>query len=266
MKNFYKQNEISEFLDTQQFYIPEKIKQIKIDVGLAGEAPNSAIWLSENDDRYVFGIEPLEHHWNMLTNFDTSNTTRPYPDNFKILQLFDETIKFKRETICSIKNRFTGIQCVIDNVPAVTTSLFYEMDRDLGKSGASSLLKPSVHHPSQLNDVLSIKTISLEMLLHKIPWHRFPFIEHLKTDCEGKDFDVVKSCGKYLQNIVFITSEMTDNTHHVIGACNPQEFIKFMNDNNFSVINHINGNINFINNRFIDTIKLYQLSNNTLGF
>ena len=41
--------------------IPENIKQIKIDVGLAGEAPNSALWLSETEDRFVIGVRNIKH-------------------------------------------------------------------------------------------------------------------------------------------------------------------------------------------------------------
>jgi hypothetical protein len=266
MKIFYDNSSIEELLNGGVYNIPDNIKHIKIDVGLAGEAPNSAIWLSETNDRYVFGMEPLQHHWSMLTNFDESNTTRPYPDNFKILQLNDKTIKLNREVICDITNRFTGIRCAIDNVNDITEMDFYEMDRHLGASGSSSLLPPSNQHPWRLNDVIKIKTFSLQMFLKNIPWERFEFIEHIKTDCEGKDFDVVKSIGKYLDKVVYITSEMTDNCHHVIGACNPNEFIFFMEQNNFSIINRSGGNIDFINNKFINTDIIKTLNNNTLGY
>ena len=49
-----------------KFIIPDNINSIKIDVGLAGEAPNSAIWLDETTDRFVIGIEPLSYHWGMI--------------------------------------------------------------------------------------------------------------------------------------------------------------------------------------------------------
>jgi len=266
MKNFYDNNDLEDLLNGGKYEIPKNIKQIKIDVGLAGEAPNSSIWLSETDDRYVFGFEPLTHHWSMLSNFDAAETTRPYPYDFKILQLHDNSIKLNRKTVCSITNRFTGIRCAINNVDQITEMDFYEMDRHLGASGSSSLLPPSDQHPWKLNDVIKIKTISLEMFLNNIPWERFEFIEHIKTDCEGKDFDVVKSIGKYLDRVVYITSEMTNNRHHVVGSCNPDEFINFMLQNNFKVIDQIGGNINFVNNKFLNTDIIKTLNNNTLGY
>jgi hypothetical protein len=266
MKTFYDNDDVEDLLHGDVYEIPENIKNIKIDVGLAGEAPNSAIWLSETNDRYVFGFEPLVHHWSMLTNFDLAETTRVYPDDFKILQLHDKTIKLNRNIVCDITNRFTGIRCAIDNVNKITEMDFYEMDRHLGASGSSSLLPPSNQHPWRLNDVIKIKTFSLEMFLKNIPWDRFEFIEHIKTDCEGKDFDVVKSIGKYLHKVVFITSEMTNNRHHVIGSCDPNEFINFMIQNDFTVSKNYGGNIDFVNNRFINTDIIKTLNNNTLGF
>ena len=276
MKEFYRKEEIEELLGVEEYDIPAHIEQIKIDVGLAGEAPNSAMWISHTDNRYVFGIEPLKHHWNMLTNFDESGTTREHPRSFPILQLHDKTIKLRRNTWCSIEGRFTGLECAIDNVDSITEQVFYEMDRHLGGSGSSSLLAPSDEHPLKLNDTVKVKTISLEMLLNKIPWSRFPYIEHIKTDCEGKDFDVVKSIGKYLQKVVYITSEMTNNTHHVIGSNNQLDFINFMADNGFKAINlsepdadgmvsFIAGDIQFVNLRFLDIISKHNLNNDTLG-
>ncbi len=46
--------------------IPSQLKQIRIDVGLAGEAPNAALWLTKTTDRFVIGIEPLPYHWKMI--------------------------------------------------------------------------------------------------------------------------------------------------------------------------------------------------------
>jgi hypothetical protein len=266
MKIFYKQDELNEIINNTHYDIPENIKQIKLDVGLAGEAPNSAIWISETPDRYVFGFEPLTHHWSMLTDFDSAQTTREYPYNFKIIQLGDKTVKFKREVVASLENKFTGIQCVIDDVNEITDVDFYEMDRHLGGSGSSSLLAPSKFHVRGVNDVVKSKAISLEMFLNGIPWDRFEYIEHIKTDCEGKDFDVVRSIGKYLDKVVFISSEMSAmQRKHVINPCDPNKFIAFMKDNDFSILNQTSGDIHFVNNKFKDIIGRDGLNNKILG-
>ena len=86
--------------------IPEELKQIRIDVGLAGEAPNSALWLSQTTDRFVIGIEPLPYHWKMIKNFETSNSKRPYPKYIPLLQLEENVVKLAKKmqisNICSL--------------------------------------------------------------------------------------------------------------------------------------------------------------------
>ena len=79
-----------------------------------------------------------------------------------------------------------------------------------GASGASSLLKHNSSHPqgNDIEAVFEVNTISLKSILDYIPWDRFKYIEHIKTDCEGYDYTVVKSIGEYLDRIVYISSEM----------------------------------------------------------
>ena len=199
--------------------IDKDLKSIKIDVGLAGEAPNSAIWLSETPDRFVLGIEPLPYHWKMIENLETSQSLRPYPEDFKIVQREEGVVKLNRKVVCSIGNRFAKLECAIDDVKEEKYKDFHMMDRRGGASGSSSLLRPSKHHPHSTEEIIKVKTISLEKILDHVDWDRFPFIEQIKTDCEGKDFDVVRSIGKYLDRVLFITSEMTNNTHHWHDSC-----------------------------------------------
>jgi len=245
--------------------IPEELKQIRIDVGLAGEAPNSALWLSQTTDRFVIGIEPLPYHWKMIRNFETSNSKRPYPKYIPLLQLEENVVKLNKKVICDVGNRFLPIEGAIDNVKEESTQKFYMMDRTDGASGSSSLLEPSKDHPHFIEEEVEVKTYSLESILDKIDWDRFEYIEHIKTDCEGKDFDVVKSIGKYLKKIVFITSEMSNNLHHWHGSSNPQEFVQFMQNLGFVVIFQGNGEIVFFNKAFEEQAHRDQLDYITLG-
>lgn len=46
MESLYKETGLSDLLDdNQKLIIPERINHIRIDVGLAGDAPNTAMWL-----------------------------------------------------------------------------------------------------------------------------------------------------------------------------------------------------------------------------
>lgn len=245
--------------------IPEELKQIRLDVGLAGEAPNAALWLSETTDRFVIGIEPLAYHWKMINNFETSNSKRPYPYDFKILQLEENVVKLNKEVICDVGNRFFAIEAAIDNVSEAQKKKFYMMDRTDGASGSSSLLKPSSHHPHFIEDEVEVTVHSLEHVLDSIDWDRFEYIEHIKTDCEGKDWDVVKSIGKYLDKVVFISSEMTNNLHHWHGSGDPRQFIEFMQNSGFGVISLGNGQIVFLNKSLEHKVKQDNLDFHTLG-
>jgi len=267
---------IKKLLDTKldnnsKFIIPDNINSIKIDVGLAGEAPNSAIWLDETIDRFVIGIEPLSYHWGMIKDLKTSNSKREYPKDFKFLQLNKGVIELNGQEISKIGDRFCGIECAIDDVGNnIEFAEFYEMDRTDGASGSSSLLKPSPHHPHFIQNIVKTPVVSLQSILDCIDWERFPYIEHIKTDCEGKDFDVVKSIGKYLSNILYITSEMTSNIHHWENSCNPQEFINFMIDSGFSCY-HTGADLICINDKLeakhhFDITQGLLLNYKTLGY
>ena len=261
--------------------IPPELKQIRIDVGLAGEAPNSALWLSQTTDRFVIGIEPLPYHWGMIRNFETSNTKRPYPSYIPLLQLEENVVKLNKQVICDVGNRFLGIEAAIDNIKGVQKKKFYMMDRTDGASGSSSLLRPSDKHPHFIEQEVEVTTHSLEHVLDSVDWDRFPYIEHIKTDCEGKDFDVVKSIGKYLDKVAFISPELGSvgrnpsngeilfcphqNLSHWHGTHNPTEFIKFMSDAGFSITANASGELVFYNLSLKAQMKNKNLDFATLG-
>ena len=254
-------------LDKNSHYvISDEQKYIKIDVGLAGEAPNSAIWLSETTDRFVIGIEPLAYHWKMINNFESSNSKRPYPYEFRILQLEEGTVKLNKQNICKINDRFFGIECAIDRVAEPTTKTFYQMDRTDGASGSSSLLKPTKHHPHFIEEEIEVPVVSLEKILGHIDWNRFPFIEQIKIDCEGHDLEVIKSIGKYLNKIVFITAEMSPaNSNHWEGATHHEDLLHFMSDNNFVAKERNGGDVSFVNKELEPVSVIHNLGCKVLG-
>ena len=254
-------------LDENSHYeIPDNYKHIKIDVGLAGEAPNSAIWLIETTDRFVIGIEPLPYHWEMINNFESSNSKRPYPYDFPIVQMEEGVVKLNEQNICEINDRFLGIECAIDNVPEPTTRTFYQMDRTGGASGSSSLLKPTKHHPHFIEEEIMVQALSLEKILDHVDWNRFPFIEQIKIDCEGHDLEVIKSIGKYLNRVVFITAEVSStNANHWEGSTNHQDLYSFMNDNNFAQTQIKGADVTFVNKELEPLSVSHNLGCTVLG-
>jgi hypothetical protein len=266
---FVKKNEIEDFLSGGKIQLPKNCDSVRIDVGLAGEAPNAAKWLLETQNRFVIGIEPIDHHWDMLCEFETADTDRPYPD-FPFIQLSTDSIVHNRNTIGRIENRFFGIQCAISDVDSLCYSKFFQMDRTGGASGSSSLLEPTDKHPHTIEKVLEVPTIPLSAVLGKLEY-KDP-IEHIKTDCEAHDFSVVKSLGDHIENVCFITSEMTENYSHHKGSYNREEFFDYMSDKGFSIIRRrwgilaINsGEVHFVNKRLKGLIKSRGYESTTFG-
>lgn len=248
---------INELEDVQ---VSRSLKHLRIDVGLAGDAPNSALWLKETTDRLVIGVEPLDYHWRHLYKLgspDGESKTNPW----YILELETDSVVINGTKVCDINNRFIGIRGAIDNTNQPKEQSFYK--NKTGYTGSSSLLKQNI--TDRFEQEIKINTFSLEYLIDNLP-KKFDYIEHIKTDCEGKDFDVVKSIGKYLSNIVFISSEVRNNNpNEWIGTQNPNEFITYMRDNNFEILTDHNNNIDFVNKLYKEEIKINNLTNHIVG-
>lgn len=266
---YIKKNEFANFLSGPSIQLPSNCDSVRIDIGLAGEAPNSAKWLLETKNRFVIGIEPIDHHWDMLCEFETADTDRPYP-NFPLLQLSKNSIEHNKKNICSINSRFFGIQCAISDVDSLVYSKFYQMDRSGGASGSSSLLEPTEFHPHTLESITTVPTVPLSTILNKLDFSE-P-IEHIKTDCEAHDFNVVKSLDHHIENVCFVTSEMTVNNMHHKGAYDHEEFLDFMSDKGFCIIRKrwgvfaVNmGEVHFMNKRLKNTIKSKNYKSTTFG-
>jgi hypothetical protein len=244
--------------------LPQHIKQIKIDVGLCAEAINSALWLSQSDDRFVIGIEPLSYHWTVLQNFDTAYTPREYPD-VKFLQLEKNSVELNHECHVPINNRFLGIRAAIDDIKGIGTQDFYELRYEDTISGASSLLRPSPRHPrsEDVKDVVKVKTISLESILDLVDWDRFPYIEHVKTDCEGYDPIVVQSLGRHLHKVVFISCETLNNLWEK--EPDRTSLKRLMNQNHFIEFAKKHGESKFVNSKLHPAVLKNNLSCDTMG-
>lgn len=236
--------------------IPSYINQIRIDVGL-NVGINAAKWLADRPDRFVIGIEPLQYHWDLVQEFksEEENGGFPYSDKF-FLQLKKNKVEYLHQDICDIKDRFCGIFAAIDDVKTITTKDFYVFSPLGARSGGSSLLTPTRQHPNDgfLDDVEKVYACSLEQVLDLIPWDRFPYIEHIKTDCEGHDPIVTRSIGKYLNRIVYITSENHCDKNHFFSKHMQEHWFGDMRSYGFEVIYNRFSEVKFVNSSLRQSI------------
>lgn len=180
-------------LDNNLFNIPDNITRIRFDIGLSYCGPNSAIWLTENtsNDLFVFGVEPNTDCLNQLKANGLHHNSH--------------------HRIMLPHKNYMLIETAIDNVNEIVEQQFYQMN---GDPGTSSLLEPTSLLPYSVKDIVNVKTLPFSMLLDLIPWDRFSVIELVKIDTQGKDLDILKSIGKYINKIAYLNVEINTFKHY----------------------------------------------------
>jgi len=201
--------------------VPKYAKNIKIDVGLSHTAVNSILWINnpELEDRHIFGFEP-QPHLNPYAGVD--------------------------------KSRYTLVKCGLDNIERGIQSSMYICGEDPGRS---SLYVPNTFKPIYEQIVF---LLPFDMFLSKIDWHRFQYIEHLKTDTQGNDLRILMSAKEYLQKIVFLEVESTcyeNEYEYYPKKKETQEYLEFMG---FELLEETNSiDQSYINKRYLrESLKL----------
>jgi FkbM family methyltransferase len=174
----------------QQKQIPEHIKRIKLDVGLSYGAPFSNMWLDKEKDLFVFGFEPNPDCLEILNAGNIVNQQPFHPESIKNEYL---------EKYINI------IPVALSNVETPTTMNFYSMLNDCGTSSLHQPIDPFIGPPKKM---VQVPVYSLKHFFDVFPWDRFEYIEYIKIDAQGSDFDIIKSAGDYLKDrVVYITAE-----------------------------------------------------------
>jgi len=253
-KQILKKIGLDKHLDKERGHIIQTLrtsKKICIDIGLSEVAPNSAIWLLNDPDRCVIGIEPLEYNWERLEGKHDYNKKDP-STGWPGIRINTNTVIINGEKYCDISNRFFDIRCAIDNVVSPQQKEFYHMMEE----GSSSLLKPSSTHGSNIKKIETVQCVNLKSILELIDWEKFKVVEHLKVDCEGHDLEVIKSAQDYIEKIIFVTFEMSQhNQGHWKNHYNYEDAMHYMINRGFQQIRYDGGNINFFNTRFDPYIR-----------
>jgi len=226
--------------------IPDGIKNIKIDIGLSYNAPQSNDWLSNEPNLFVFGFEP-----------NTESVKTILQKNIvKRSECHGEPLKNE-----FIETRFRLIPFALSNVTEPTKLNFYSMSNDVG---TSSLYEPTDKNLGPVKYETVVDVYSLKHFFDLFPWDRFEYIDYIKIDAQGADFDIIKSAGDYLKDrVVFITAEPESSQYNGCQHNTTENMIEYLKSQNFEKINHPNTvDPTFLNNKFkhlYDKIYIRQL-------
>jgi FkbM family methyltransferase len=203
--------------------IPVNTKNIKLDIGLSYNAPQSNKWLSNEANLFVFGFEPNPECVNTILQ---KNIVKRHPNHGEPL---------KNEFI---ESRFRLIPFALSNVTEPTRTNFYAMTNDVG---TSSLYRPNDQQLGPVKFETSVDVYSLKHFFDLFSWDRFDYIDYIKIDAQGADFDIIKSAGDYLkERIVFITAEPESIQYSGCHHNTAENMTEYLKTQGFERINHPN--------------------------
>lgn len=207
-------------------HIPDKCTRLSIDVGTAIDAPNAAQWLLNDDDVFVIGIEPNPECVKVLEKGRNPDFHLHY------LNLKEDCIMYKGKKVKDIKGRFQLLHCAIDNVEGIQRKTFFQTDsRNIG---CSSLCKPTDKLGLDYKETYVSLVCSLETIIDNLDLERFKFISFLKTDAQGKDYDIVISLGDYIEKTALIQSEVYTYGQYE-NEVNQEDFVHYLSHHNFQI-------------------------------
>jgi len=193
-----------------ELVLPDWVKRVKVDVGLSYSAPNSIQWIREDSNLLVFGFEPIPQSCERLRNFISQQ---------------EDAAKLSEQLI---------ILPVALSEKSGTAKLFIT----LGDTASSSLLTPK---SLDYQDPITVAVFPLADLLQALPWKKIPRVDYLKLDCQGLDFEILKSTGRWIQKIAVVTAEAEDDQY--LGSLNGlRDLAGHMTANGFI---HLNPRSNF---------------------
>ena len=219
--------------------INSNINHVKIDIGLGMNNIHSKDWLKYEKNLHVFMFEP----------------------NMKNINSCLKNMTIINNIIDSNENSFSIMPVALSNVLQESQLEFYTM---LNDGGTSSLYKPTnINRLGPIENKTVVSVFALKHFFDLFPWDRFEYIDYIKIDAQGADFDIIQSAGNYLsERVVFITAEPESNDYANCNHNTSENMEKYLLTQNFIKINHPNTeDPTFINKKFMhlsDKIYIYQ--------
>ena len=173
--------------------IPNHCNRAAIDVGLGNGANQSQRWLIEDENLFVIGFEPVSENIESIVSgqFLNSKTQTALDPKY-------------------INDRFILIKCALSSkINAKGQEIYVTRWPTFGNS---SLLFPK-HFSVEHIEVVPVWTLEY-FLENYFPFEKISMIEHLKSDTQGSDFEVIKGAGTYISKIAAITVELDNYAYH----------------------------------------------------
>jgi FkbM family methyltransferase len=217
-------------LKKKKIILPPMIKRVRLDVGLSDNAPMSKQWIAEDAEREL-----------MVIGFE------PHPGSRKTLQAGAS----RWPIVISpqeIGKRLIILPFALQSKKEYGEAKFYLTKND---SGCSSLFRPKT---IPIDGETVVETCSLAQFFDLFPFESIPFIEYLKIDAQGADFEIIQGAGGYLQNIAVVTLEAEENEYPE--AANQLTVTKeFMTQNNFLFVENLDcTDPTFVNRLYYDMV------------
>jgi|GEM_PF-4634335 len=183
--------------------------------------------------------------------------------------MFNHTGNFRMMPILKeckdIRGSYILLKGAIDNVTNSNDIVYQKFYSTHGtvNIGASSLREDVIEDcpKKELTEIFTVPCFSLDKVFGYVDWDKYPFIECIKIDIEGKELDALRSCKKYINKIVFFRVE-TFKKDDLLNTtkCDDREIIQFMNDNNFELFDATPGDYKFVNRALKEMAEENNLS------
>ena len=197
---------------------------------------------------------------------DSGTTFRIIPIQIKAGHAF--RVQPVVQELRDIKGKYILVGAAVDKIESeeeIIYQNFYSTSKDLG---TSSLRKEVVEDSPEKGDFqeVQVPSLSLDSILKHIDWDRFSFIECIKIDVEGKELDVLRSCKKYIEKVVYFRIEAFE----CVDPDNPpattaEDIVHFMKERGFELFDDEPGDYKFVNTRYKKLIEKHH-SNNPLSW
>jgi FkbM family methyltransferase len=228
--------------------IPDWVTSIKIDVGIAYDAPHTQNWLDADPGTIVFCFE-ANPRW--IKYLNTPPKDRNY--NFKDYVPARPGTPYKELEFDNIGRRCFIFPVALHNVSEPTTMDFYVTDVS---EGCCSLLKPTADF-SAISQVAKVPVFSLSDFFKLLPDDKI--VDFVKIDVQGVDLQVIKSAGQYISDrVVYVTAEPETATYENASDNTPENMTAYLATCDFVRVGHRNTrDPTFLNKKFYDRANVY---------